>query len=465
QLWQLLGYVFALNSKAFTAATLLPYGGQLALWLVLLGGLSQGIGQSIILFINQVKPARFVLSLLINAILFTLGSLALMFSTWLITLLPWSVKLPLPDLLTVLGLAYAPLLFGFLGALPYLGLPILNLLSIWHLLATVVGFSTLAQVPVSRGIGYVVVGWVLLQVLQNTVGRPLTQLGKKLANRAAGVELVTNQRAIAETMRQDLNQVARDWQAELKQRLETLAPGPTSPASCPGGSAPLSAKLQPKPVSGRRKLLKTGLGVVALATLTALVLILLRPLREWWFGWFALLPGPLRWVFNLSWVALVGLVVAGLLAPLETLGWWAGWYDDDINTTLHAGKLAQGDPDQAHWRRYLVYLDGIGKSTFEYLPDIEEFLATLAPSLPEDVALIRGIMPYSVMNVPLDQNRPLAFLWRYADRLRFANPASLLGLLVNIRNVLIVGVSADKRYGPLYNQGIGQVIYDGLVKN
>lgn len=465
QLWQLLGYVFALNSEAFRAATSLPCGDRLALWLVLLAGLSQGIGQSIILFVNQVKPARFALSLLINAILFTLGSLALVFSTWLITLLPWSVKLVFKDLLTVLGLAYAPLLFGFLGGLPYLGLPILNVLSIWHLLAMVVGLSTLAQVPVSRAMGYAVVGWVLLQVLQNTVGRPLTQLGKKLANRAAGVELVTNQRAIAETMRQDLNQVARDWQAELKQRLETLAPGPTSPASCPGGSAPLSAKLQPQPVSGRRKLLKTGLGVVALATLTALVLILLRPLREWWFGWFALLPGPLRWVFNLSWVALVGLVVAGLLAPLETLGWWAGWYDDDINTTLHAGKLAQGDPDQAHWRRYLVYLDGIGKSTFEYLPDIEEFLATLAPSLPEDVALIRGIMPYSVMNVPLDQNRPLAFLWRYADRLRFANPASLLGLLVNIRNVLIVGVSADKRYGPLYNRGIGQVIYNGLVKN
>lgn len=113
----------------------------------------------------------------------------------------------------------------------------------------------------------------------------------------------------------------------------------------------------------------------------------------------------------------------------------------------------------------MVYLDGIGKSTFEYLPDIEEFLDTLAPTLPADVALVRGIMPYSVMNAPLDEDRPLAFLWRLADKLRFANPMSILGLLVNIRNVLIVGVSADKRYGPLYNQGIAQVVFNGLVKN
>ncbi|MBU6230967.1 MAG: hypothetical protein KGQ93_14990 [Cyanobacteria bacterium REEB459] len=69
QLWPLLGYVFALDSAAFRVATSLPHSGRLALWLVLLAGLSQGIGQSIILFINQVKPARFALSLLINAIL------------------------------------------------------------------------------------------------------------------------------------------------------------------------------------------------------------------------------------------------------------------------------------------------------------------------------------------------------------------------------------------------------------
>ena len=469
QLWQLLGYVFALNSKAFTAATSLPHSDRLALALVLLAGLSQGIGQSIILFVNQVKPARFALSLLINAILFTLGSLALVFSTWLITLFPSYIEVAFGDLVTVLGLAYAPLLFGFLGALPYLGLPILNVLSIWHLLAMVVGFSTIAQVPVSRALGYVVVGWLLLQVLQNTVGRPLAKLGKRVANQAAGVDLVTNRRAIAETMRNDLHQMASRWQMELTERIESLALHPAQPTSGPELAAASQPRLQPQfpgraPWRGRKQL-RTALSVVALAAISALVLILLRPLREWWFGWFVLLPGPLRWILNLTWIGLVGLIVAGLLAPLETLGWWAGWYDDDLNTTVHAGELAQGTPRQSNWRRYLVYLDGIGKSTFEYLPDIEEFLATLAPSLPNDVALIRGIMPYSVMNAPLDQDRPLAFLWRYADRLRFANPASLLGLLVNIRNVLIVGVSADKRYGPLYNQGMAQVIYNGLVKN
>jgi hypothetical protein len=117
--------------------------------------------------------------------------------------------------------------------------------------------------------------------------------------------------------------------------------------------------------------------------------------------------------------------------------------------------------DPAGFKRYVVYLDGIGISSFEYLPDIEEFFDTLAPALPENIGLIRGIMPYSVMNSPLDEDRPLSFFWKYADKLRFANPASILGLVVNFRNILIVGVSADQRYGPLYNQGIAQVVYNG----
>ena len=68
--WEVLGYVFALNAEAFRIATTVPTGLQLALVVVLLAGLSQGIGQGIVLFLNQVKPIRFAISLAINALLF-----------------------------------------------------------------------------------------------------------------------------------------------------------------------------------------------------------------------------------------------------------------------------------------------------------------------------------------------------------------------------------------------------------
>jgi predicted Abi (CAAX) family protease len=69
-----------------------------------------------------------------------------------------------------------------------------------------------------------------------------------------------------------------------------------------------------------------------------------------------------------------------------------------------------------------------------------------------------------VRNHALVEDRPLAWVWRLADKMRWENPMALLGFMVNLRNAWVVAVSADKRYGPIYNQGIAQVLYNGLIQ-
>ena len=39
-----------------------------------------------------------------------------------------------------------------------------------------------------------------------------------------------------------------------------------------------------------------------------------------------------------------------------------------------------------------------------------------------------------------------------------------MGLVINLRNILIVAVSADQRFGPIYNQGVAQRVYESLVQ-
>ncbi|ERT06889.1 putative membrane protein [Lyngbya aestuarii BL J] len=475
-----MGWVFALNAEAFRVVSRVPQGLIISILIVLFAGLSQAIAQSIILFINKVQPLRFVFSLLINALLFVAGFLFLVFSTWLITLLPGTVNVSLITLIKVLGISYATLVFSFLGALPYLGLPLLSLLSVWHLLALVVGFSAVTEIAVEKGLGYVVFGWIVLQILQQTVGRPLANFGRWLSDTVAGVDLSTRRRDVNNLVQTRAQQSSSVWQEQLRERITEIRQTPysseynsqttvTETKPQPASTSTATFSQLPNRIENRptqtNKTVKTILGLFGIAILTYIIIIFLRPIREWWFGWYTSLPTLFRLTFKLVWIGVIALVVAGLLAPLETLGWWAGWYDDQVDTTVNAVELAEPVADPQTISRYIVYLDGIGKSTFEYLPDIEEFLNTLAPALPDDMALIRGIMPYSVLNNPLDQDRPLAFLWKLVEKSRLANPASVLGLLINIRNVLIVGVSADKRYGPLYNQGIAQVVYNGLVKN
>ncbi|MBD2579893.1 CAAX protease [Oscillatoria sp. FACHB-1406] len=455
--WNFLGLIFALDSKAFERAINSPKGFIVALAIVLVAGLSTEIAQGIVLFINRVKPVRFVFSLLINAIIFAAGYIFLVLSTWIITLPPWSEKVSFWKLAIAIGASYGPLIFSFLGALPYFGVPILALLSACHLFALVVAFATVARVDNLEAFGYVALGWFVLQLAQQTIGQPIANVGKWLMNSTAGVKLVTGRR--------DLRQLLQDGMQQAYSPSGSFGLGnPISGSK----SATLVTEDHSKPAHSSATndgAIASLLGLLGIILVAVFVTIFLSPLRDWVFGWHSELPQALRPLFDLFWTITIAIIVAGLLAPLETLGWWAGWYSDEVDTTINAGELAEPVDDPSHLSRYLVYLDGISKSNFEYLPDVEDFLEALTAILPDDIALIRGIVPYSVLNNPLDEDRPLAFLWRWMDKIRGNNPASLFGMLVNIRNTIIVAVSADRRYGPLYNQGIAQILYNGLLKN
>ena len=168
---------------------------------------------------------------------------------------------------------------------------------------------------------------------------------------------------------------------------------------------------------------------------------------------------------NLISVGLVLFLVSAFFAPLEALGWWAGWFGEELRPPVSVGALATPVREDQPIRRWVVYLDGIGQASIQALPEGEDFLLQLAERLPADFAIVRGIMPYSVVNQPLTESRWLGQFWRWVDRLRIRHPQALLGAVINLRNILVVAVSADQRYGPIYNQGMAQVITDSLLAN
>lgn len=139
--WELVLGAIALKEEAFELIQTLPLGARAALYIVLSAGLSQELGQDIVLFINRVKPLRFVLSLLIAAILFAFGYIFWVLSTWFACYLLLGRNTSYSALELTLGLAYAPLMLSFFVALPYLGVPISVLLSVWSFLAFLTGLK------------------------------------------------------------------------------------------------------------------------------------------------------------------------------------------------------------------------------------------------------------------------------------------------------------------------------------
>jgi len=191
-LWDIGVGAISLNPETYRQLVQSPSGGLISLGVLLLAGLSEAIAQGIVLFVNRVKPLRFVLSLAIASILFVFGFLFWAGSTWIVLKIFFGTRDPLIQLLITLAVSFAPKILSIFIALPYLGVPISIILSIWSFLAFLVGIQATLGLDLWQGFWCGVLGWAVLQLLQRTVGRPVANIGKWIRNSVAGVPLVTD---------------------------------------------------------------------------------------------------------------------------------------------------------------------------------------------------------------------------------------------------------------------------------
>ncbi len=435
QFWDLVWGALTLNRDVFNWISSLPQGDQVALVIVLIAGLSQAIGQCIVLFLNRVKPFRFFLSLGISSLLF-----AITYGFWAASIrlsanFFFDAGLDYPTVFRTLGLSYTPLMFGFLIGLPYLGIPISVLLSLWTLLAEIVGLQVLGDFNAWSAFACTGLGWVVLQALQRTIGRPIRAIGRWLRNLAAGTTLVTDKKELEEILMQGNPQTVSAVSNEIWIEASTTTP------------------------QTRRSFFVAKLIILGLVTLVLVTVF--SSGSNGITAWYQALKETLRLTVDLVSISFIALFCSILLTPLEALTWWAGWYEPE--PLQYTGTLVRDIPKETTVSRYVIYLDGINQGSSAYLPEVEQLLNSLAAATPDEISIVKGIMPYSATNRPLTADRPLAFLWRIVESFALKNPANPIGLIINIRNVFAVAVSADPRYGPLQNQGLAQVLFDSLV--
>ena len=163
-------------------------------------------------------------------------------------------------------------------------------------------------------------------------------------------------------------------------------------------------------------------------------------------------------------VLLAGLSLVALwaaLTPFETLGWWAGWFGDTI---YHDGIPSEAGVRQTHTNAscHVVFLSGIGRVSGQTLSYRESaFLRELARRLP-DAVIFDDVFPYSVNNQALTGQPILAGYWRWALNHKL-HGYPLIGYLINIRNLAQIATALDRRYAPLYNQAVAEVLLDTLL--
>lgn len=103
----------------------------------------------------------------------------------------------------------------------------------------------------------------------------------------------------------------------------------------------------------------------------------------------------------------------------------------------------------------MVYLDGIHQVERDHPPRVKNLLAQVEEGLDSSTVLLRGLDSYTVQPVKLAEDRGSAWFWQRLFALQEEHPNGVVrfcsSFLVEANNVIKVGISSDRRYGPIAN--------------
>ena len=167
------------------------------------------------------------------------------------------------------------------------------------------------------------------------------------------------------------------------------------------------------------------------------------------------------------------LAVLTLAVPVTVLVWWAGWTRraepaSSAGATQAAAGVAPVHSAQAPSAGpFLVYFSGVGDISDAYQSRYEDDLLDAVRSRVPGLVVISDVFGFSVDNLSMTSQRRLGWFWAWVHDIRLAkgNPLQRAGVLINLRNILHISVSADRRYGPIYNYGVAEMTLRSLVRH
>lgn len=169
--------VLTLDSDAAQWFRVHPLSVEISLVVAALAGISTLLGNSVVLFLNRVRGWRFVVTLALNG-----AAMVLLYAAQALVI---AIVGPLvlghsPGLVAVIRavmLSTAPLVFGFLVLIPYLGPAIGRVLQAWGLLVLWVLVDAAFGATLWQAFVITAIGWGVMQLLSWALSRPISWIG------------------------------------------------------------------------------------------------------------------------------------------------------------------------------------------------------------------------------------------------------------------------------------------------
>jgi hypothetical protein len=149
----------------------------------LLAAVSKGLSDAGIMMINRATKAQVVRGLLGMTLALACAALTWSACIWLGCRGAAGLRLPFRDILGLVLVSYAPLVFGFLAIVPHAGLFWEGVLKVWMLLITVAGMNLQYGIPLIHAVIASGTGWLLFHLLGQLFGSRVEKLRLRLLGR------------------------------------------------------------------------------------------------------------------------------------------------------------------------------------------------------------------------------------------------------------------------------------------
>jgi len=190
------GGILHLDPTAIQTLQTAPYGLSVAIWILLLGTVSDVLGDSPLLFIKRMRPGRFFLAIAIEAVL-SIARLAIAILSFWILLLVLNLGNPsLERVVLILGLGYAPMLLSILMVIPSAGPLIGRVLHAWTIVTILASLAVALSASPWQVLGPCVVAILLILLARRWSDRVSVLVLSRISRRMVGVDVMQRTRTL-----------------------------------------------------------------------------------------------------------------------------------------------------------------------------------------------------------------------------------------------------------------------------
>jgi hypothetical protein len=194
--FEAVGGILSLNPEVILSLQTSPNGLSVAIVILLLATVSDVVGNSPVLFFNKMSPGRLAAAMGIETILSLVRLAIWMIVSAILFFVVNHVRLTLSNVVVVVGIGYAPMLWSFLVVIPTVGPLIRRILIAWTLVTLTASIAVASSASPWQALTAPVVAALVILVVYRWTDRFSVSVLGRLSRRWFNVDLMQRTRAM-----------------------------------------------------------------------------------------------------------------------------------------------------------------------------------------------------------------------------------------------------------------------------